>query len=56
MRVCMITPHLPPEQAANALLPRQLGDALESHDVETSYVTHPPASGATLSSRDEDVV
>ena len=42
MRVCMISPHLPPEQAANALLPRQLGDELAGHDVTTRYVAHPP--------------
>ena len=42
MRVCAITPHLPPEQAANALLPRQLGDELASHGVITQYVSHPP--------------
>lgn len=45
LRVCSITPHLPPEQAANALLPRQLGDALIPHGVVTSYVSHPPAGG-----------
>jgi glycosyltransferase involved in cell wall biosynthesis len=43
MRVCMISPHLPPEQAANALLPRQLGDELSIHGVIASYVSHPPA-------------
>ncbi len=42
MRVCAITPHMPPEQAANALLPRQLGEELASHGVTTTYVTHPP--------------
>ena len=25
MRICHITPHLPPDQAANALLPYHLG-------------------------------
>ena len=35
MRVCMVSPHLPPEQAANALLPRQLGDELAWHGVAT---------------------
>ena len=44
MRVCMISPHLAPEQAANALLPRALGDELASHDVATRYVAHWPAS------------
>ena len=44
MRVCSITPHLPPEQAANALLPRQLGDELASRGVSTRFVAHPPAA------------
>jgi glycosyltransferase involved in cell wall biosynthesis len=45
MRICHITPHLPPDQAANALLPFHLGSwAVESgHDVD--YVTHPPRAG-----------
>ena len=25
MRICHVSPHLPPDQAANALLPAQLG-------------------------------
>ena len=37
----MITPHLPPEQAANALLPVMLGDALASQGVTAHYVSHP---------------
>jgi glycosyltransferase involved in cell wall biosynthesis len=40
MRVCMISPHLPPEQGANALLPVMLGHELVSHGVDTSYVAH----------------
>ena len=55
MRVCMISPHLPPEQAANALLPRQLGDALAAHDVTTRYVAHPPAGRDAARSIDDDV-
>src|SRR5262249_52600012 len=43
MRVCMISPHLPPEQGANALLPAMLGDALIGSGIESSYVAHPPA-------------
>lgn len=42
MRVCMISPHLPPEQAANALLPVLLGGELTSRGIETHYVAHPP--------------
>jgi glycosyltransferase involved in cell wall biosynthesis len=37
----MITPHLPPEQAANALLPIEIGDALARDGVSTRYVSHP---------------
>ena len=53
MRVCMISPHLAPEQAANALLPRQLGDAPASHEVITRYVAHPAAERAETQSTDE---
>jgi len=52
MRVCMVTPHLPPEQAAVALLPVTLGDALSASDVVTSYVSHPSAAGAAAPGRD----
>lgn len=41
MRVCMVTPHLPPMQAAVALLPVTLGETLASSDVIASYVSHP---------------
>src|SRR5687768_13912937 len=44
MRVCMISPHLPPEQGANALLPVMLGEALKSHGVVTRYVSHRSAT------------
>jgi glycosyltransferase involved in cell wall biosynthesis len=40
MRVCTISPHLPPEQGANALLPVMIGNELTSHGVDTSYVAH----------------
>jgi glycosyltransferase involved in cell wall biosynthesis len=45
MRICHVSPHLPPDQAANALLPHHLGAwaAAASHHVD--YVTHPPRSG-----------
>lgn len=41
MRVCMTSAHLPPEQAANALLPVVLGGELKSRGVDTSYLAHP---------------
>nr|MCU0256886.1 glycosyltransferase family 4 protein [Vicinamibacterales bacterium] len=42
MRICHVTPHLPPDQAANALLPFQLGQwwVRDGHDV--TFVAHPP--------------
>ena len=45
MRICHVTPHLPPDQAANALLPYHLGQwaGADGHDVD--YVTHPPRQG-----------
>ena len=54
MRICHITPHLPPDQAANALLPYHLGwwSREAGHDV--SYVAHPPraaTSGAWAADR-----
>lgn len=56
MRVCAVTPHMPPEQAANALLPRQLGDALAAHGVTTSYVSHPPVLSHATASGDAVLV
>lgn len=43
-RVCMVTPHLPPEQAANALLPPILAGELAAAGVACSFVSHPPAA------------
>ena len=52
MRVCMVSPHLPPEQAAVALLPVMLGDTLSASHVVTTYVSHPTGTGAIDRSRD----
>ena len=42
MHILHVTPHLPPDQAANALLPCQLGTwGLEAGDT-VAYVAHPP--------------
>lgn len=46
MRVCMITPHLPPEQSANALLPVVLADELKRLGVESRLVAHRGAGQA----------
>lgn len=43
MRICHVTPHLPPDQAANALLPLHLGRFAAAAGHEVVYVAHPPA-------------
>ena len=42
MRICHVTSHLPPDQAANALLPLHLGQWAREAGDEPSYVAHPP--------------
>jgi glycosyltransferase involved in cell wall biosynthesis len=42
VRICHITPHLPPDQAANALLPFHLGTWAAAEGDEVRYVAHPP--------------
>ncbi len=45
MHILHVTPHLPPDQAANALLPWQLGTwALDAGDT-VAYVAHRPRAG-----------
>ena len=45
MRVLHVTPHLPPDQAANALLPWQLGNWAHSAGDAVEYVAHPARTG-----------
>jgi glycosyltransferase involved in cell wall biosynthesis len=45
MRILHVTPHLPPDQAANALLPWQLGVWAREAGDEVGYVAHPPRAG-----------
>lgn len=45
MRIIHITPHLPPDQAANALLPFQLGEWATARGDSVHFVAYPPASG-----------
>lgn len=45
MRVCHVSPHLPPDQAANALLPAQLGIWQASRGDVVTFVTQPPSQG-----------
>ena len=42
MRICHVTPHLPPDQAANALLPFHLGTWATAEGDEVRYVAHRP--------------
>ncbi len=45
MRILHITPHLPPDQAANALLPWQLGTWASEAGDSVEYVSHQPRAG-----------
>jgi glycosyltransferase involved in cell wall biosynthesis len=45
VRVCHVSPHLPPDQAANALLPAELGTWARARGDEVSFVAHEPAQG-----------
>jgi len=42
VRICHVTPHLPPDQAANALLPFHLGCWARDRGDQVSFVAHPP--------------
>jgi glycosyltransferase involved in cell wall biosynthesis len=42
MRICHITAHLPPDQAASALLPAHLGQWAREAGDQPCYVAHPP--------------
>ena len=45
MRILHVTPHLPPDQAANALLPWQLGNWTRDRGDEVEYLAHPARTG-----------
>jgi glycosyltransferase involved in cell wall biosynthesis len=45
MRIVHVTPHLPPDQAANALLPFQLGEWARAQGDTVEYIAHPPRAG-----------
>ena len=46
MHILHLTPHLPPDQAANALLPWQLGRWAAEAGETVEYIAHPPRAGA----------
>jgi glycosyltransferase involved in cell wall biosynthesis len=45
MRICHVSPHLPPDQAANALLPAHLGRWAHAAGHEVSFVTQGKGTG-----------
>lgn len=47
MHILHISPHLPPDQAANALLPWQLGTWFADAGDSVEYIAHPPRAGGT---------
>lgn len=47
MHILHVTPHLPPDQAANALLPWHLGVWARAHGDTVEYAAHPPRAGGT---------
>ena len=46
----MVTPHLPPDLAANALLPQLLGDGLVARGHQVSFVAFRPRHGEPVNS------
>ncbi len=48
MRICHVTPHLPPDQAANALLPYHLGSWARERGDDVTFISHPPRSSSDL--------
>lgn len=45
MTIVHVTPHLPPDQAANAILPALAGQWSRARGVAVRYLAHPPAQG-----------
>jgi glycosyltransferase involved in cell wall biosynthesis len=48
MRLCHVSPHLPPDQAANAILPAQLGEWTVAAGHTVTFVTQEPAQGRPI--------
>ena len=46
MTIVHLTPHLPPDQAANALLPFHLGEWAKARGDSVHFIAHPPRSGS----------
>jgi len=56
MRIVHLTPHLPPDQAANAILPAQLGAWMTNRGHDVLFVAHPPRQGGAPGSLDAGAV
>jgi len=50
MRILHVSPHLPPDQAANAILPALAGEWSAARGHSVGYVAHPPAQGGVMAS------
>jgi glycosyltransferase involved in cell wall biosynthesis len=48
MRIVHVTPHLPPDQAANALLPFQLGEWAAARGDSVHFIAHPSTHASAL--------
>lgn len=48
MRIVHVTPHLPPDQAANALLPFQLGEWAAARGDSVHFIAHPSAHASAM--------
>jgi len=49
MRICHVSPHLPPDQAANALLPAELGEWARARGHDVAFVAQEPTQGRPAS-------
>ena len=47
MRICHVTPHLPPDQGANALMPAELAQWAHEQGHDVSLLSYEPAQGGT---------
>jgi glycosyltransferase involved in cell wall biosynthesis len=52
LTIVHLTPHLPPDQAANALLPFHLGEWAKARGDSVHFIAHPPRSGSAPSRSD----
>jgi glycosyltransferase involved in cell wall biosynthesis len=55
-RICHVSPHLPPDQAANALLPALLGAWARARGDEVRFVAHEPAQGGERPDRPDAAI